>query len=198
MRISTLIFILTILFSCGDTATNEPKDFRSQHGLPPKDTMDIPAAAPITGNPKPIDAAWNDFWKTFQQAVANDGRAMMFSLVEFPFLGANHLASQIYAERCSQDDFRLGYFEIFDDFVKRAVERTSAIEIESFAPYGDAFRGSKAQKVGLKEGSKIYKFKVGLATKTNAGTVAMGSDIFYFAKFGSRYKLAWVEAERPE
>jgi len=123
---------------------------------------------------------------------------MMFSLCEFPLLGANDLASQIYAERCSQDDFRLGYFEIFDEFVKRTVERTNAIDVESFAPYGEAFRGSKAQRVGLKEGSKIYKFKVGLVTKTDAGTTAIGNDIFYFAKFGSRYKLAWIEAERPE
>lgn len=198
MRISTLIFILTILISCGDS-TNEPQDFRTKNGLPPRDTMPIPAAAPITtNNAKPIDAAWNDFWKTFKQAVSNDGRAMMFSLVNFPLPGANHLASQIYAEKCTQDDFRLGYFEIFDEFVKRAIEKSNAIEIDSYALVGDEFRGSIAQQIGLNEGSKIYKFKVGLVTKTDAGTAVMGADIFHFGKFGNKYKLAWIEVERAE
>jgi hypothetical protein len=196
MRITGLLFLTILLFSCGGT---EKPEKLSEFDRIDRDTNPIPAAPPITtSNPKPIDAAWNDYWGKFKEAVKNDARSYMYSLVNFPLPGANQVSEFIYAEKASQDDLRQGYNQIFDDLVKRAVERTGAGEVDSYTLIGDEFKGSMAEKVGLAEGSTIYEFKVNLITKTNSGTTALGADIFHFGKFKGVYKLAWISVDRPE
>jgi len=196
MRILTLFLLATLLFSCGEN--DSKKDFRSENGLPPRDTTPIPAAPAVnTTNAVPLDAAWIDFWKTFQQAVANDGRAMMFSLTKFPFPGAHLLSDQVYAEKCDLDNFRLAYFSIFNELTKKAISQKSAMEVESYTLVGDAYKGSIAEEIGISEGSKIYKFKAGKIVKNPAGGTALAFDNFHFGKFGGIYKFAWIDIERP-
>lgn len=194
MRLFSVLLIFAILFSCNEQAQVAEE---TNSGLPPRDTTPIPTAPAINPDQKPIDAAWNEYWKGFQNTVVKDGRARMFSLVKFPLHGANLLSEVIYNEKATQDDFRAGYNEIFDDFTKLTVGRTKASDVPFYSLIGNEFKGSVAEELGIEEGTRIYKFRVGVVIQTEADNV-MGADYYHFGKFNGVYKLSWITTERPQ
>lgn len=182
MRLVYLILFGCLLFSCKPNASEAEVVTQPEEPV----TEVIQPAPPALPNQKPIDGAWADYWNKMQEAASSKSRSLITSMMAFPF--------PIDGQMVTAENYKPYHTKIFDRNVIRKITTTNAVDIDSYKLYGNDFKKSKASKLGLKEGVKVYKLPIIRFTQEEGVLKPAGTNIYHFPKFErGGYRLGWIE-----